>query len=64
MYVVGGGHDDSNGEVPGRHGLGKTEKSLENVTLGKTTPNPCYFPPEQRSKSRKVTKTMVTISKN
>ena len=56
--------DNARREMSSKCGLGRAEKSLENVHPGKTSPSQCCFPPEQRSKNTKVTEAEATNSKN
>ena len=51
-------------EMSSKCGLGRAEKSLENVYPGKTSPSHCHFSPEQRSKNTKVTNAEEMNSKN
>ena len=41
-------------EMSSKCGLGRAEKSLENVHPGKTSPSHCHFSPEKRSENTKA----------
>ena len=44
-------------EMSSKCGLGRAEKSLENVHPGKTSPSHCHFSPEKRSENTKAEET-------